>query len=238
MTILFGILAFIFTFLGGFFAIKFKDKLHLILGFSAGAVLGVALFDLLPESIELAKSSYSVNSITALIAVGFIIFMILDRALVIHAHDDDNCENVNHQGFHGALTLCIHSFIDGFAIGLAFKISQVVGITVAIAVLVHDFSDGINTVNYIFKNQGKTKSAYLWLIVDALAPLLGVISTYYIAVSQNTLGLILAVFCGFFLYIGASDLVPESHHKHPKLLTTIMTILGMIVLYVVIKFSA
>jgi len=236
MILIFGIFAFIFTLLGGLFALKFKDKLHWILGFSAGAVIGVAFFDLLPESIELANGKFSLGFITSLIAVGFAIFMILDRILEIHAHgSDENCHNNKHRGFHGAGTLAIHSLLDGIGIGLAFQASLQIGIIVAAAVLVHDFSDGINTVNYILKTKGHSKTAFWWLIIDALAPVLGVASTYFFTLSSNILGLILAIFCGFFLYIGASDLVPESHHKHPTFSTTIMTILGMLVLYIVIN---
>lgn len=239
MTIFLGLMTCIATLLGGLFALKSKDKLHLILGFSAGAVMGVALFDLLPESISLASQDFQLTTATTFIAIGFIIFMILDRVIAIHAHTDEHeHEEESKNGSIGAITLSIHSFLDGFGIGLAFKVSPEVGFVVAAAVLAHDFSDGINTVNYILKNRGKSKTAFIWLIVDSLAPTLGIISTFFFTVSASSLGLILALFCGFFLYIGASDLVPESHHRHPRILTTIMTILGMAVIYVAIHFAS
>lgn len=241
MVIVFAVATFFATLLGGLFALKFKDKLHVILGFSAGAVVGVALFDLLPESIGLSSGKFTTSTITTLIATGFVIFMILDRVVAIHSHreehDDHELEDEQKSGLPGAITLAVHSFLDGFGIGLAFHVSPAVGIVVAVAVLAHDFSDGINTVNYILKNRGKSKSAFLWLIVDALAPVLGVISTFFFSVSGGVLGLILAVFCGFFLFIGASDLVPESHHRHPRFLTTLMTILGMAVIYLAVRFA-
>lgn len=107
----------------------------------------------------------------------------------------------------------------------------------AIAVLVHDFSDGINTVSLILKNAGSRQSALRWLLLDALAPVLGVASTLFFTVPENTLGVALALFAGFFLYIGASDLLPESHHRHPQVLTTIMTLLGLVVLYGAIQLA-
>jgi len=79
MIILIGITASVSTLLGGLFAIKFKDKLHLILGFSAGAVIGVAFFDLLPEAINLGKGSYEISVITSITALGFVCYTILDR---------------------------------------------------------------------------------------------------------------------------------------------------------------
>ena len=228
------------TFLGGLFALRFKDKLHLILGFSAGAVLGVAFFDLLPEALELGKQNYDINFITSIAALGFILYMILDRFVFFHSHgtcENNEEHNLNRRGLLGAGSLSIHSFIDGMAIGLAFQVSSVVGAIVAVAVLVHDFSDGINTVNMVLKNNGTKKQAFKWLLADAIAPVLGITSTLFFSVSESTLGIILAVFTGFFLYIGASDLLPESHHSHPTMWTTVATVLGVVVLFGAIKLA-
>ena len=126
---------------------------------------------------------------------------------------------------------------DGLGIGLAFKVSPAVGWIVAVAVLAHDFSDGINTVNMILKSKNNKREAYKWLTLDALAPALGVVATLFFTVPEAKLGLILALFTGLFLYIGASDLVPESHHRHPTIWTTLTTVMGMAVIYLVIHFA-
>lgn len=236
MILLIGFLAFVFTLLGGLFALKFKDKLHLILGFSAGAVIGVAFFDLIPEALKLGESYFEISTITSIIAVGFIGYMILDRFVVLHTHTDHDEHTHDYRGQFAAGSLSIHSFLDGVAIGLAFQVSGVVGIIVAVAVLVHDFSDGINTVSFILRDKGEGKTAFKWLLIDALAPILGVLSTFFFTLEQKSLAIMLALFAGFFLYIGASDLLPESHHNHPRILTTCMTIIGVIVLYIAIKF--
>jgi ZIP family zinc transporter len=240
MSIAIGCAAFVATMLGGLFALKFKDKLHLILGFSAGAILGVAFFDLLPEAIGLASAKFSASVVASVVAAGFMGYMILDRLVSLHVdHDDEGLAHAhgNGRGVFGAASLAIHSFLDGLAVGLAFQVSSAVGGIVAIAVLTHDFSDGINTVNLILKNRGTGKSAFHWLLIDAAAPVLGVIAAASFTFSETTLGLILATFCGFFLYIGATDLLPESHHRHPTHWTTAMTIVGITVLYVVIRFA-
>jgi zinc transporter ZupT len=243
MLILISIATLVSTFFGGVFALHFKDKLHLILGFSAGAVMGVAFFDLLPEALELGKENHTIGLITSIVALGFIVYMILDRFFFFHSHGLHENENeveeniLNRRGILGAGSLSMHSFLDGAAIGLAFQVSTVVGGVVAIAVLVHDFSDGINTVNLVLKNSGTQMQAFKWLLVDATAPVLGVISTLFFSVSESTLGIILAIFTGFFLYIGASDLLPESHHSHPTMWTTFATILGVVVLYSAIKLA-
>ena len=283
MIILISFAAFCSTLLGGLIAIRFKDKLHLILGFSAGAVIGVAFFDLIPESLDLGSKFFAESTVMAIVALGFLIYLVLDRVVFLHAHvHDTETDSNEHKSEHnhessvipndsehidagrqmnddgqisrgilGAGSLSIHSFLDGVAIGLAFQVSAAIGAVVAVAVLVHDFSDGINTVNLILKgstkndssetmisrNESAGKFALKWLLVDAVAPVLGAASTLFFTVPEQGLSIILALFSGFFLYIGASDLVPESHHAHPKFLTTIMTILGAAVLFVAIRFA-
>ncbi len=232
-----GVAAFIATFLGGLFAFRFKDKLHLITGFSAGAIIGVAFFDLLPEAVELKNESQGISRVSLMIGIGFIVYMILERMIVLHSYHESGCENTRHRGILGAGSLSLHSFMDGVIIGLAFQISNSVGTIVTVAVLTHDFSDGINTVTMIIRSSGERRQALRWLIADALAPVLGVCSTFFYSIPKGALGIVLSIFCGCFIYIGASDLLPESHHAHPKTLTTFMTLLGMAVLYTVIQIA-
>ena len=177
-------------------------------------------------SLDLTSMLPRILSCTAL---GFLSYLVLDRILSFHG-------DTTSRGPFAATVLCIHSLLDGVAIGLAFQTSHEIGIVVAIAVLTHDFSDGINTMNIVLKNHANRSSAFRWLIVDALAPILGIISTYFISLPGNALGTALALFAGFFLYIGASDLIPESYHAHPKFLTTAMTLAGAAVLYLAISF--
>jgi ZIP family zinc transporter len=219
--------AFLSTLLGGLLALKLRDKLHLILGFSAGAVIGVAFFDLLPEAINFGEKFHSPAAILSCTALGFLSYLVLDRILLFHG-------DAAPRGRVAAAVLCVHSLLDGVAIGLAFQTSHQVGIIVAIAVLSHDFSDGINTMNIVLKNQGRRPQAAAWLVADALAPVLGVASTYFFTLPGEAFGTALALFAGFFLYIGASDLIPESYHAHPKFLTTAMTLAGAAVLYAAI----
>ena len=238
MIIIITILTFFSTLLGGLFALRFKDRLHLILGFSAGAIIAVAFFDLIPEAIELGAEKFEISFITGIIALGFVLYMILDRFIFLHSHNHEEGEVCLHpQGKLGAGSLSVHSFLDGMIIGLAFQVSPAVGAIVAVAVLTHDFSDGINTVNMILKNNGNKKEAFRWLLVDSIAPVLGIVATLFFTLPATSLGIILALFAGFFLYIGASDLLPESHHAHPTFWTTFMTILGVLVLFGAIKLA-
>lgn len=230
--LLIGIATGLSTLIGGALALRYKDKIQLVLGFSAGAVIGVAFFDLMPETIGLASKFYSYSLITGLIATGFLAYMLLDRLILIFTTEESG-----HRGHVGAGSLSVHSFLDGLGIGLAFQVSVVLGGIVALAVLAHDFSDGINTVNISLFGTGKPNVARKWLIVDALAPIAGIIVTLFIKVPEQQLSLILALFCGFFLYIGASELLPDSHHRYPRFITTILTIVGALVILAAVHFS-
>lgn len=234
---LIAIAAFGATMLGGLLALRLRDRLHLILGFSAGAVVAVAFFDLLPEALKLGGMAHDLSTVVSLTALGFVAYLLMDRLLVLHSHAHEEHDE-SARGHARAGSLSLHSILDGVGIGLAFQVSPTVGLLVATAVLVHDFSDGINTVNVVVRHGGGFGRALRWLLVDALAPVVGIIATLFFSVSESTLGLLLALFAGFFLYIGASDLIPESHHQHPTFWTTFMTLAGIVVLFVAIKLAA
>jgi ZIP family zinc transporter len=236
----FGLLTFISTLLGGAFALRKQDNLHLILGFSAGAVVGVAFFDLFPEAAGLAMPHFGIGTVTTVSAIGFLLFMLIHNSLALPTSESKELEEAeasSAEGILGATSLSIHSFLDGLGIGLAFKVSNSVGMIVAAAVLAHDFSDGINTTSFILRHHGNTKQAIRWLFLDALAPLLGVIATFFFSLSRSSLGLVLALFSGFFIFIGASDLLPESYHRHPKAITSLMVILGAVVIYLAVHLA-
>jgi len=220
------------TLAGGALALALRDRLHLVLGFSAGAVIGLAFFDLMPESLEHGHL-FDLRGMLGLIAAGFFLYTVLDRAVSGHGHDHEaeGCAGRQRRGWLGAGSFSVHSFLDGFAIGVAFQVSQAMGIVVAVAVLVHDFSDGLNTVNVVVKNDGGLRSALRWLVIDAVAPVAGAAVSLALPMSEDLVSVLLAVFSGFFLYIGASDLLPESHHAHPRFFTTLATFLGAAALY-------
>lgn len=234
MLIAIALAAFAATMLGGSFALHLKDRLHLVLGFSAGAVIAVALFDLLPEAIELSLGRHAPLSVMTMTALGFLLYLAVDRLVLHHGHGAGHGEHT-HRGAVGAGALAFHSFLDGVGIGLGFQVSPAVGIIVAAAVLTHDFSDGVNTVGLILKNGGTRDKAMRWLLLDAVAPVAGILLTTFITVQAESLALLLATFAGFFIYIGATDLIPESHHAHPTAWTTVSTILGVAVLYTAIR---
>jgi len=216
------------TMTGGVLALQLERKLPLLIGFSAGAVIGVAFFDLAPEALEAGKGIYEPRSLLALAALGFFLYTVLDR--VVARHDCEGQANPA-RGLIGAASFSAHSVLDGFALGVALQANREIGLIVAAAVLAHDFADGLNTVNVVMKNGGTRGFALRWLAVDAVAPVVGAGLSLLITTSANVLAILLAIFCGFFLHIGSSGLLPESHRAYPRPSTTIATLLGAAFLY-------
>ena len=222
-----GVAAGLATLAGGALALRFQRSVHLILGFSAGAVIGVALFDLLPEALELGAAR-GTSGIMTLVALGFVAYLAVDRALLMAGGDRGA------RGHMGAGSLTLHSALDGLGIGLGFQVSTADGSVLAISVLDNDFSEGVNTVNLSLAGSGRPRTARRWLIADAIAPLIGIGLSRLIVLPQADLALILAAFAGFFLYIGAGELLPDSHRRHPRAWTTLATALGLALIWLVV----
>lgn len=235
-----SIFSFIATILGGLFAAKNKDRLHFIMSFTAGVIIGVCFFDILPEAFEMVqKNSLDITWLTIPLVSGFIIFHILEKTVLIH-HNHHEEEYADHKhptvGLLGASGLSFHSFLDGLGIGLAFHINSHVGLLVAIAVIAHDFSDGLNTVTIMLTHKNTEKKALKLLLIDALAPIAGVLSTFLFEVPEKLLVIYLGFFAGFLLYIGASDLLPEAHSKHSSFKMIFLTLLGSLFIFIVTRF--
>ena len=213
------------TLAGGWLALRMSHSLPTVIALSGGVVIAVALFEVLPESMELLEGQP--DTMAYLIGAGFLAFFLLGRTLVLHHRDDaEDARGHRRVGALGALGLSAHSFIDGLAIGFAFGASAEAGVLVLIAVLCHDFADGLNTVSFVLKQSPDDRDrAKRWLAIDSLAPLAGATIGSLISVSDVTLGKLLAFYVGFFLYMGATDLLPEAH-EHSSWARVALTVLG------------
>ena len=172
------------------------------------------------------------------LVVAFLLFHIIEKSIVIHhSHEEEYAEHRHpHVGILSALALAGHSFLDGVGIGLGFQISPAVGMIVAVAVIAHDFSDGMNTVTLMLTNKNTVARAKWFLLLDALAPVLGVLTTLLFVFPNNLLFIYLGFFAGFLLYIGASDILPEAHSQRSSYKTIVMTIVGALFIFVVTRF--
>ncbi len=211
------------TLAGGLVAMRIARELTTAIALTGGVVVAVALFEVLPEAIEALGDPREVG---LLVGAGFVFFFLAERLLVLHHRDDTEHVRAHARvGALGAAGLSLHSFIDGLGIGLAFGISTETGLLVFFAVISHDFADGLNTVSFILRQSGDRKAALRWLSIDAVAPLLGAIVGTSLSVSEHTLGAVLAVYAGFFLFMGATDLLPHAH-EHPSAKRVALTLAG------------
>jgi zinc transporter ZupT len=231
--LLISAVTFVSTFIGGRVAIRFKKVLQYFFAFSAGSLLAVSFFDLLPESLQLANLSALPIRYVMFTAVGFFfLYSLIERySLTHHFHEDGN-EHRHIMGPIGASGLIIHSFFDGIAIGSAYQINASIGLIVAFAVIFHDFGDGINTVTLMLKNKYHAKEANRFLFMDAIAPVLGISLTGLLTLSPNVLALVLAAFVGEFLYIGSTSLLPETY-KHTPWKMAISMAFGIVLIFLV-----
>lgn len=236
--VILSFLTFVSTLAGGFIAIKNRHRLHYILGFTAGIILGVIAFDLLPEIFELVDST-GIDATWPMVAlvVGFLLFHIFEKLLLIHhAHEDEYGAHRHPKvGVLSALALSAHSFLDGVGIGLGFQVNPAVGVAVAIAVIGHDFADGLNTVTLMLSHKNSVKRSVGFLLIDALAPVAGALSTLLFQLSDTQLLVYLGFFAGFLLYIGASDILPQAHEKHSSRTTIGLTVLGALLIFCVTR---
>jgi ZIP family zinc transporter len=236
--LLLSLTTFISTSAGGLFALRFRDRLHLILGFTAGVLLGVVSFDILPEIFEVAHE-HALDPLRPMIAlvVGFLLFHSVEKlALIHHAHEESYADHRHPQvGLLSALALIGHSFMDGVGIGLGFQVSEETGIVVAVAVIAHDFADGLNTVSLMLAHHNTPRRSLAMLALDAVAPIVGAASTLLFQAPPPLLALYLGFFAGFLLYIGAADILPEAHSQYRSPLTIALTCLGAAFVFAVTR---
>ena len=218
------------TIAGGVVALRMARELATAIALTGGVVVAVALFSVLPEAIEAVGDPQRVG---LLVGAGFVSFFLVERALVLHHRDDDEHVHAHAQvGALGAAGLSAHSFVDGLGIGLAFGLSNETGVLVLLAVLAHDFADGLNTVGFVLRQSGDRPRAIRWLAVDAIAPLAGAIVGSALSISEASLGSLLAVYAGFFLFMGATDLLPHAH-EHPSAKRVGLTLAGFGAIFLV-----
>jgi ZIP family zinc transporter len=233
LTILLTSLAMLSTLAGGFAAIYARRRIHLLMGFGAGVLLGATFFDLLPESLSIAQEQqWNSKFVFGIVIIGFLGFYLIERILILHACPEGDCENEAHKqiGKMGAIGLIAHSTLDGMAIGAASLVGWQTGLLVALAVVAHDSSDGLNTILIITRGEPLAKGDIIFLVLDAVAPVVGGLIALVLLPSPTALAVFLALASGFFLYTATSDLLPEAHRRSPSLMVSLAAIAGIVII--------
>lgn len=225
------------TTIGGFIAVKSKDRLHLILGLSAGLLLGLVFFELVPEVFhESATELLHVPMVSVAIIGGFFALHLFEQ---FSGHHEPAESDYGHTHSHstsiagtlGAIAMGGHVFLDGIALGVAFQVSNELGYSVFLAILVHAFSDGLNTVSLLIKTGHWNRKAISLLGLDAIARISGAALGTYVTLSDQAISIYLAVFAGILIYLATSHILPEAHARHSSKLTLVATLIGIAIMW-------
>src|SRR5713101_3977812 len=178
MPALYALSAFLMTLAGGAFAFRYQRYLLYIMAFSSGLVIGVAFLDLIPEVVEAAfHEGLQIRSLMVTLLVGFLAIFLLEKLTIIHSEKQHDAPGHRHNvGLAGALGLSFHSFLDGLAIGVGFQAGTQTGLIVLLAVVAHDFADGLNTVTFMLATRNNLWRTITLLVIDALAPVAGALT--------------------------------------------------------------
>lgn len=220
---------------GGLVALRAARSVGVIIAIGAGIRIGAAFFDLIPESVEHLGASLDAAMIFT--AVGFLAFYAIEKLTTLHvghetATEIDHGDAAHrHIGLIGASGMSLHSFLDGVALAAGLVVGGGLGLIIAVVVIVHRFSDGIGIVSYMLASRTPLRETYGWVAVVAVAPVLGVFLGIIVPVPEDVLGSMLAVFAGFFLYIGAAELLPEAHRSDRSRWIVVATLTGVLAIY-------
>jgi ZIP family zinc transporter len=244
MALLVALMTVLSTALGGTIALRSRDHMHLVLGLSGGLLLGLAAFDLIPEVMKLNSSTFgNVPVVMVLLVTGFLILHVIEGLSGAHEpaesdyeHDHEHAHELT-AGFIGASAMVVHVFLDGVALGLSFQVSNALGIAVAIAVLGHAFTDGLNTVALLINSGNWKKKSLLLLVVDGVARVSGAAIGTYLVINDAFLGNYLALFAGMLIYLATSHILPEAHSTHPSRLTLLSTVAGVAFMFLIINIA-
>ena len=222
------------AFLGGWLAIRAVRYVGFIIAIGAGIRIGAAFFDLFPESIHQLGSLEAAMVWTA---IGFLAFYIVEQATTLHVGHETAVElehdlaSHQHLGVIGATGMGIHSFLDGIALAAGLTVGGGIGLVIAVAVVVHRFSDGIGVISFLLASRSTSSLARRWLTVVAVAPIVGVLVGGILVIPNAVLGAMLGFFAGFFLYVGAAELLPEAHRRDRSKRVATATIVSTIAVY-------
>lgn len=220
MTVLYMVLATlagsILSLAGGLLLLRAKKRreaaILLTLPFGAGALLAAAFFDLLPEAFEIGDP----QELLLWTLAGFIFFFVLERtASWFHHHHEHDKEHQNAQQRRMIVVGDImHNAIDGLAIASAFLVSIPTGIVTTLAVSAHEIPKELGTFALLLSRGWKDKTVILANLATALATVVTALFVYYLGTDAHLpVGPLLALTAGFFIYIAASDIIPEIHEQ-------------------------
>lgn len=197
--------------LSGIFILIFKKKtfndiLLPLVALSAGTLIGGAILHLIPESIEQNNSLLNL----LFIIFGFSFFFIIEMILQWINNKNKNNKKKNNLAFMNLLGDFIHNFIDGLVIAATFINDFSLGITTSIIIALHEIPQELGDFGVLIYSGLKLKKTLLLNFITALTAILGgIVGFYLINYIKILTPFLLSFAAGGFIYISASDLIPE-----------------------------
>lgn len=220
-----------------FLKIQVSERvLHLMLGFSAGILGGVTFADILPEAFAIAKELSLLSIfVPSGIGVGFFIMLVAERYLLPirddhggHFHIHGKPLDPSH-GVMGVTALTFHGFMDGFVIPIGFSAGPEVGIIVTLAVAIHQIPDSFAALSLALGSTASRKQAFLYVLATAADTPIGIaVGLMLVGLGSFMIPLGLGLSAGTFIYVSASDLVPELQHEARSPLVVLSMALGFV----------
>ncbi|MEX2027899.1 MAG: ZIP family metal transporter [Candidatus Curtissbacteria bacterium] len=216
---------------------KLANKIsHLLASFAAGALLGTAFFDLLPEALHESGEEANILLWTLL---GLLAFFLLERFVYWFHHHHEHPSATKPTVPLIMVGDTIHNFIDGVVIAATFMVSIPLGIVTTFAVAAHEIPQEIGDFGVLLHGGLARKKVLIFNLVSSLAAILGAVGTYFLGDAiEGLLPTFLAVTAGFFIYIASSDLIPEIHSENRRgfaFYESLLLILGVAVVWVAIS---
>lgn len=214
---------------------RISDRVtHLMLGVSAGILLGISLIDVLPESLDLVRDDPQGSRLVALgAAAGFLGLLLVERALLAgrengggHTHTEDG-QRIRPFGTLAMSALAIHGFVDGFVIPLGYQAGAVVGLVITLAVALHQIPDSFAAASVSVAATRTRRAAIGFALATAIDTPVGILfGSVFLTASVVWLPFGLAFSAGTFLFVSAADIIPELQHRTRSVLVTLSIFAG------------
>jgi zinc and cadmium transporter len=215
----------------GLFGLGIKTKvldkiLFLLVGLSAGALMGDAFIHLIPEAIP----GNNIEIIFMYVIVGFSLFFVMERLLSWHhCHEHGGCKEEHSFSYMNLVGEGVHNFIDGLVIAGSFSAGTQLGIATTTAVLIHEIPQEIGNFGVLVYGGFSKLRALTMNLLFALSAMVGAVAGVFLVSAVGNMNTFLLPFtAGGFIYISASDLIPELH-KEPKLRKSILAFLFFLI---------
>ncbi|MBI2194238.1 MAG: ZIP family metal transporter [Planctomycetes bacterium] len=188
-----------------------------LVSYATGSLLAAALIGLIPEAVDqmgAKPGGDSLGRVLAVVLAGILAFFVLEKIVLWrHCHEGE-CDVHRAAGVLILVGDSFHNLVDGIVLAAAFLHSEALGMTAALAVIVHEITQEVGDFAILLESGYSRRKAFIYNLLSSLATLVGAIGGYYaLSALRSTIPYFLAISAASFLYVALSDLVPGLHRR-------------------------